>query len=278
MDPVDRDAILAEIEALRADIDAKDEEAERLLLERMEHEDAEVRVAAVEAVWEYYYLPRVLDRALVLVRSDPDPRVARAALVALGRVIQEGIIDDIEDTPIEALSAELDIDPKVYWKVREFLLAAAQDEGTPVDVRRFALESLGYAGTRADVAALLFEWYAMADPSARRSAVFAMGLSGCAEYARQILRHVEDEDIEMRLVAIRAAGLGRIGDARDAVLAASRHKDARVRLAAAEALGGYGGEKVLDRLEEMQDDADEGVRDAARESMETAWDVDEGSE
>lgn len=275
MDALLRDAILAEIEALRADLDASDEDAERLLLDRMGHEDAEVRVAAVEAVWEYYFLPRVLDRALALVRSDADPRVARAALVALGRVIQEGIIDDIEDTPIEALSPELDIDPKTYWRVREFLLAAAQDEGIPLEVRRFALESLGYAGTRADVAALLFEWYGMAEPAARRSAIFAMGLSGCAEYARQIARHVEDEDPEMRLVAIRAAGLGKLRDARDAVLSASRDKDARVRLAAAEALGGYGGDKVLDRLEEMQDDADEKVREAAREAVETAWDVDE---
>ncbi|GEM_PF-5044276 len=282
MEPVDqqagparRDATLAEIEALRADLDVKDEEAERLLLEWMGNADPEVRVAAVQAVWEYYFLPSVLDRALALVRSDPDPRVAQAALVALGRVIQEGIIDDVEDTPIEALSAELDIDPKVYWKVREFLLAAVQDEAIPVEVRRFALESIGYAGTRADVAALLFEWYGMVEPSARRSAIFAMGLSGCSEYARQIARHLEDEDPEMRLVAIRAAGLGRVHGTRDAVLDASRDKDPRVRLAAAEALGGFGGDEVLNRLEELQDDADEKVREAAGEAVETAWDVDE---
>lgn len=274
VDATERDALLAEIEALRADLDAPDDEAEAKLLAWMGHEDAEVRVAAVEAVWVYYFLPRVLDRSLSLVRTDPDPRVARAALVALGRVIREGIADDIEDTPIEELNPELDIDPKIYWKVRKFLIAAAQDESIPIDVRRFAVESIGYAGRRADVAALLFEWYSMADPSARRSALFAMGLSGCSEYARQIARHLEDDDLETRLVAIRAAGLGRIHTARDAILAASRETDPRVRRAAAEALGGFGGDEVLDRLDEMADDPDEAVREAARESIETAWDVD----
>lgn len=278
MDATQRDAALIEIEALRADLDVSDEVAEEKLLAWMESSDAEVRAAAAEAVWEFYFLPRVLDRAFALARSDGDARVQRAALVAMGRVIHEGAIDDIEDTPIEDLDPELDLDPNVYWKVRAFLLAAARDETIPIEVRRFAVEALGYAGARADVAAILFEWYAMTDPPARRSALFAMGLSGCSQYARHVARHIDDEDLETRLVAIRAAGLGRVRVARDAVIEASRDKDPRVRLAAAEALGGFGGDDVLDRLDDLAEDEDERVREAARASIETAWDVGEDAE
>ncbi len=272
MNSADRDDVLEDITLLREEMGATDEEAQKKLLGWMSAPDARVRAAAAEATWEYYFIPAILERAMRLVRQDADPLVQQAALVGIGRVMQEGQIDEIEETAIESIDSEMDLDPKIYWRVFHFLLDAASDESIPVGVRRFAVESLGFAGERSDVVALLHEWYGRPEPEAKRSAVFGMGNSRSDAFASQIVRHIDDPDREMRLVAIRAAGHAACEDAIDRVLAASRSKEVAVRRAAAEALGGYGGDDVLDRLEEMQDDADESVCDAADKAIESARD------
>lgn len=272
MKSADRDDILEEISLLREEMGATDEEAQKQLLGWMSSPDARVRAAAAEATWEYYFIPAVLERAMALVRQDADPHVREASLIGIGRVMQEGQVDEIEETEIASIDLELDLDPQIYWRVFHFLLEVAGDESIPIGVRRFAVESLGYAGERSDVVALLLEWYGRPEPEAKRSAVFGMGNSMSDAFASQIVRHIDDPDREMKLVAIRAAGHAACEDAVDKVLAASRSKDVGIRRAATEALGGYGGDDVLDRLEELQDDPEESICNAADKAIESARD------
>ena len=100
--------------------------------------DSEVRRAAIDGLWEDES-PALLTRLLALLTDDPDPAVRAAVAVALGRF---SYLAELGKLPGDRPTL-----------LRSALLAVARNEGEEVEVRRRAIESLGYFADDPDVTA-----------------------------------------------------------------------------------------------------------------------------
>jgi len=177
--------------------------------------DERVRAKAIDGLWENE------DRVLVgpfltMLRSDPSPLVRAAAASGLGRFVLAGELENLE-APVED-------------RIMTELLITAHTAEEDVEVRRRAVESIGYA---------------------------------CTPEALEVLDMAyEDEDERMRLSAI--VGMGRSCDKRwkDIVLSELVSPSAAMRYEAALAAGGLTLQEAVPDLTPLLDDGDVEVRDA----------------
>ena len=214
-------------------------------------EDAEVRATAIEGLWEDES-PGLIGPLLHLLRHDPDRRVREAAATSLGRFV---------------LLAELDKVPqREIAPVVEALLEKARDAREDIDVRRRAIESLGYVD-EPHVRDIIEAAYYDGDVRMQASAVFAMGRSANPRWRPYILAELESPDPELRYEAALAAGELEIVEAISPLRALLEDDDVEIRLAAIEALGHIGGpeaERLLVRLAETESDL---IAEAAEEAL-----------
>ncbi len=214
-------------------------------------EDAEVRATAIQGLWEDES-PALIGPLLHLLRHDPDFRVREAAAISLGRFV---------------LLAELGkVSHRDVMPVIEALLEKARDPREDVDVRRRAIESLGYVD-EPHVRDLIEAAYYDGDLRMQASAVFAMGRSANPRWRPYILAELESPDPELRYEAALAAGELEIEEAIPPLRALLEDEDMEIRLAAIEALGRIGGpeaERLLVKLAESDVDL---VAEAAEEAL-----------
>ncbi len=216
--------------------------------------DDEVRQAAVDGLWESED-EAVAETLLTLLATDPGEGVRAAAASALG---QFTYLAELE---------ELDAD--LARRLHDALVASAGGV-EPLEVRRRAIEALGFLGEDPAVQALIAEAYAHREPSMRISALFAMGRSADARWLEHTLRELESQDAELRFEAARA--LGEIEDERAVMplIKALLDSDLEVRLAAVESLGHIGGDQGITALRQMTESEDEAVAEAAAEALDEA--------
>jgi HEAT repeat protein len=162
-----------------------------LQLAALDDPDAEVRVSALGGLWELNS-PTLLARMAELVRSDPSGEVRAAAAIGLGRFMYMASIDELGER-----DARL---------AHDALLAAAGDAEQPFEVRRRALESLGYVGGEAPVAALIERAYESGEQLERESALVAMGRSMHERWLPQIGHNLAALSPALRYEAARAVG------------------------------------------------------------------------
>ncbi len=216
--------------------------------------DDEVRQAAVDGLWESED-EAVAETLLTLLATDPSEGVRAAAASALG---QFTYLAELE---------ELDAD--LARRLHDALVASAGGV-EPLEVRRRAVEALGFLGKDPTVQGLIAEAYAHREPSMRISALFAMGRSADARWLEHTLRELESQDAELRFEAARA--LGEIEDERAVMplIKALLDSDLEVRLAAVESLGHIGGDQGITALRQMTESEDEAVAEAAAEALDEA--------
>ncbi len=145
MNDLEKPEKLTEIEAIRGHERAP-EEARARLLELLADADDEVRAEAAAAVWEHSDAEELVDRARELSMSDSSPRVRAKAMTALGRVLYEGSVSGADGPSYQPDPLLGEPSAEIFARVRDHLLAAAQDEKRTLDERRFALEGLGFLG------------------------------------------------------------------------------------------------------------------------------------
>ncbi len=214
-------------------------------------EDAEVRATAIEGLWEDES-PGLIGPLLHLLRNDPDFRVREAAATSLGRFV---------------LLAELDkVDAREVAPVIETLLEKARDTREDVDVRRRALESLGYVD-EPHVRDLIEAAYYDGDIRMQASAIFAMGRSANPRWRPYVLAELESPDPELRYEAALAAGELEIVEAIPPLRALVEDEDIEIRLAAVEALGHIGGPEAERLLVRLIDTAEDLVAEAAEAAL-----------
>jgi len=225
--------------------------------------EPEVRALALRGLWDHPD-PQYLDRICNLAAHDPEEEVRVQAVATLGRYIFEGNIADyeMESEFARALQDEL-LPEEGFRRVRELLLSLARDDALSVEVRRHAIEALGFL-IEPEVEALLADAYESADPHLRLSALFAMGRSGSLRWSDAIQEELRNSDPAIRLEAVRAAGEAYILEALPELMRVARADESRdVRMEALWALGRLGGGDAADLLEDATSDPDPEVREVA---------------
>ncbi len=206
-------------------------------------QDAEIRVLAIEGLWEDDH-EQMMDR-LIQMLHDPAGEVRAAALLSLARFAYRAEIGDL------SLSAG--------QRLHDVLVGAATDPEQPFEVRRRAIEALGYFAESSQAQELVDRAYNTDDIYMRESAVLAMGRSMRRQWFPYILRELQSPSPSLRYEAARA--VGEIGeDGREllpALLPLVDDEDTEIALAAIWALGQVGGadaRRILQRIARSRDE------------------------
>jgi HEAT repeat protein len=206
----------------------------------VQDEDPKVRLLAVRTLWDYdenSLIPIYLD----LLESEQDAEVRAAAAGALGQYVYAGEVDKIPSA--------------ILKQVEDTLLDVTRRD--PSDqVRRSALESLGFSG-RPDIPALIEDAFASTDKDWKASALLAMGRSASSEWNSHILAMLESPYPLLRCEAARAAGELEISEAVPGLFELLDDPDETTRLTSIWSLSQIGGEGVREILEQMYEEAEE---------------------
>lgn len=207
--------------------------------------DPLVRATAADGLWESTDLGLV-DRFTRLIEHDPDNRVRARAAAALGVFVERG--------EIEPRAA-----PRVAPAV-DRLIAVAGDEAEDIEVRRRAIESVGFSEREA-VRHVIARAYASRPVSLRAGALRAMGHSADSRWGPEVLAGLEQPEPEMRFEAAHAAGELSLRDAiPQLAILSNEDPDRSVRIEAVWALGEIGGpsaRRALERLAARLDEDEE---------------------
>jgi len=216
--------------------------------------DAEpaVRAAAISSLWEDVD-PALIAPLLNLLQTDDSEPVRAAAASALGRYVYEGELEELAEARVKPIITALK--------------ATYRDVSQPIEVRRRALESLGFLGDD-DTSQLITQAYHHADDRMKLSAVFAMGRSLDAKrWGSIVVEELAAPDPEMRYEAARAAGeleyapaVRKLGELLDDV-------DEDVQLATVWSLGQIGGEKARQLLIAVLDSDAEHLHEEAEDAL-----------
>ena len=216
--------------------------------------DEEVRATAVDALWECKD-DAIAEHLLRLLMDDSSAEVRATAASGLGRFTYLMELGELSE--------------ELGQRLRAALLATVFGP-QPLEVRRQAVEALGFLSGDREVEHILAAAYGDREPSMRISSVFAMGRSADVRWLDTLVGELASEDDEIRFEAARA--LGEIGDERavPALLNLLLDADAEVRLATVEALGQIGGEQAIRALRALKQGEDEALAEAAEEALQEA--------
>jgi len=213
--------------------------------------EPEVRTAAIDGLWEEDDV-KLIQPLIDLMQNDESEEVRAAAAGSLGRFVLAG---ELEEIP--AVQAE-----RAVGALREEI----QNEDETIEVRRRAVEAIGYSGAE-DVSDLISEAYGDVDERMRVSAVFAMGRSADPRWADLVLDEAESPSSEMRYEAARACGELQNPGAVPALSRLLSDPDDQVREAAVWALGQIGGNEPRRLLTQILEDEDSNLHEAAEAAL-----------
>lgn len=216
--------------------------------------DPQVRAAAVAGLWEDES-ERTMEQLIALL-ADEAGIVRSAAAVALAPFAYRAEVGELPQATGQRILAAL--------------LSAAVDPEQPLDVRRRAIEGLGYFASSKEAQAEIGRAYAHSEITMRESAVLAMGRSMRPTWFPYIERELKSQSPALRFEAARAVGeLGEEGrPLLSALLPLVDDDDSEIAQAAIWSLGQVGGpgaKRVLERLARSKDEA---RRQAARDALE----------
>jgi HEAT repeat protein len=199
-----------------------------------------VRIAAIDGLWIEDDV--TLIRPLIdMLQNDESEDVRATAAGSLARFVLAGELEEIPASQAEA--------------VVEALRDVIDDEVETVEVRRRAIESIGYSSAE-DVPDRIDAAYEDEDERMQISAVFAMGRSADARWADVALAEADSANPEMRYEAARACGELQNVEAIPALKRLLDDPDDQVREAAVWALGQVGGSEARRLLVAILEDED----------------------
>lgn len=233
---------------------------EPLLLAALDDEDAEVREAAIEGLWESER-PALAARLVEILRTDRAENVRSAAASALAPFAQLAEMDE--------LPAELT--PRLV----RALVDAATDESEEVDVRRRATEAVGFLDTP-EVRALVEAHGESEERDLQAGALIAMGRNGSSRWESFILAGLDADDPILQFAAAQAAGDCGTREAVASLLPLAEGEDLEICLVAIWALGEIGGRQARRALEGLAAATDEEDVLAAIEDALAMADLDDG--
>ena len=207
----------------------------------MGDDDAEVREAAVETLWEdssSVFMNTLID----MTQWDEAIGVRAAAASALG---QFALMGEIGELPFAEAH-----------RVQDVLVALLNDEDEDIDVRRRALEAIANSSHEIVDEAIL-DAYQGTEERMRASAIYAMGRTADPQWEEFVLREMDSGDPAMRYEAAKAAGELEIEEAIPALGRMAQLDDVEIREVAVWALGEIGGGSAMRLLGRLADMAEE---------------------
>ena len=214
--------------------------------------DPAVRAAAISGLWEDSD-PVLIAPLLKLLETDDSEAVRAAAASALGHYIYQG---ELEELPI------VKVKPIVTA-----LKAIYQDATQPIEVRRRALESLGFLSDD-ETSQLITQAYHHANDRLKLSAVFGMGRSLDTErWGSIVAEELAAPDPEMRYEAARAVGELEYAPAVRKLAELLEDVDEEVQLASVWSLGQIGGDKAKQLLMAVLDSDAEHLHEEAEDAL-----------
>ncbi|GAB4533172.1 MAG: HEAT repeat domain-containing protein [Anaerolineae bacterium] len=223
-----------------------------IFLVAMGDEDSEVRVAAVDGLWENED-PALIGPLVHLLRADEAASVRAAAATALARFVLLGELEKIDRAP--AMLAE------------QALLETLRHGEEELEVRRRAVEAIAYSG-EAGVREIIEAAYYDDDEKMQASALFAMGRSADPYWGKLLVQELDNPNPELRFEAARACGELETRLAVSRLISMSTDDpDREVQQAAVWALGRIGGREARQALEACYESDDEVLSQAAAEAL-----------
>ncbi len=220
------------------------------------------RIAAADFAGEIVVINNELAVALLAILRSPlesDELRARAA-ISFGPVLEQISIDEFDDPEESPITEEM------FDRIRDSLHQIVDDENTPKEVRRRALEA-SIRNPEEWHAQAVRKAYASGDREWVLTAVFAMGhVDG---FQSQILESLKNPDPEIHWEAVRASSAQALDAAWGHVLALVKDpgtpKD--LLLVAIEAIGSIRPQEAQRILFDLADSEDEDIADAANEAI-----------
>ncbi|HSD84357.1 MAG TPA: HEAT repeat domain-containing protein [Anaerolineae bacterium] len=214
--------------------------------------DPAVRAAAVSGLWEDAD-PALIAPLLNLLQTDDSEAVRAASASALGHYVYQGELEELATAKVAPIIAAL---KTVYRNVAE-----------PIEVRRRALESLGFLSDD-DTSQLITQAYQHANDRLKLSAVFAMGRSlDTDRWGSIVMEELAAPDPEMRYEAARAVGELEYAPAVRQLAELLDDVDEEVQLATVWSLGQIGGEKAKQLLMAVLESDVEHLHEQAEDAL-----------
>jgi len=244
-------------QALMEDLEQLAEANNLLSFERvgriaLQDDDPRVRFLAIRSL-KIYETPDLLHTYMDMVESDKNSDVRAMAASALGKYVYLGEIDKLPK--------------KSLRNIEEMLLEVTQGDDE-ANVRRRALEALGYSSRR-ECAPLVEAAYTSGDTDWLVSALFAMGRSYNKRWKSQVIEMLESNHDDVLFEAVRASGELEISEAVPRLMELLEKDDWYVYMASIWSLsqiGGHGVEEILRKLLDQAEDEEEATH------LETALD------
>ena len=181
----------------------------KLLKEYLHSLDPEIILSALQAASNYASDESLFQEIFRMAHDFVDEEIRAMANSCLGAVIQDGLEFEASP-PVGFRCGAAIVSREFYYNVREYLLAKVDSPMESMEVRRRALEALGYLSYLPEVRKIVMRFYHQApNPYVKVSALYAMGLIKDAVFERLILEELYSEAEPVLLEAIHsAAGLG----------------------------------------------------------------------
>lgn len=217
-------------------------------------ESPEVRVLAVDALWES--TDRHVAHDLVeLLRQDSDDAVRAAAATSLRQFVLLRELDEFN-------TAQGD-------EIVDALRVAAGGSEPSIEVRARAIEALGPRALPW-VESLISEAYYDDERVMRLAAVVAMGGSADEQWLDYLFEQLHSDDPEFRFHAASSLGIIASEDAVEPLAEALDDEDSEVQVAVITALGEIGGREAIRYLKDFQGRVPAGLEEAVSVAIESA--------
>jgi HEAT repeat protein len=213
--------------------------------------DGEVRRLGIESLWESKDA-HLGERFLGVLTDDPAEAVRAQAASALGLFV---MLHDFEE-----------LRPELGRRIETQLMAVVHS-GAPLEIRRRAVESMGYS-SRAEVPDLLRAAFAEPPPEMKGSALMAMGRTADSRlWGPTVLGELRNPSPGIRFQAVGATGSLGLKNAVPELIELLNDSDREIREQAIWALGEIGGERARRALERLQRSASAGERPLIEDAL-----------
>lgn len=258
----------------------------KLLKGYLQSSDPEIMLSALQAASNYVSDETLFQAIFKMAHDYPEEEIRAMANSCLGAVIQDGLEFE-EQLPAGYPTGYASVSREFYHAVREFLLAKVDAPMESMEVRRRALEALGYLGYLPEVRQIVMRFYHQApNPYVKVSALYAMGLVKDAVFERLILEELYSPSEPVLLEAVHAAAGLELHSAEERLVQLSKSPSQDIRYEAIVTLGAVGAlshlPEILRNLEttEQNEEVREAIlvaqsslkQRAALNKGETIWD------
>lgn len=209
----------------------------KLLKGYLHSSDPEIMLSALQAASNYVSDESLFQEIFKMAHDYQEEEIRAMANSCLGAVIQDGL--EFEDQlPPGFPTGYASVTREFYLTVRDFLLAKVDALMESMEVRRRALEALGYLAFQPEVRQIVMRFYHQApNPYVKVSALYAMGLIKDAVFERLILEELYSSSEPVLLEAVHSAAGLELHAAEERLMQLSKSPSTDIRYESVVALG-----------------------------------------